>query len=100
MSQLPTSFLFWSILSCSDTPARFAASLAFSASNLAFFSSSVNGAMASVDWEKLVCSVLVAWKLASSELRNFLPQSSQTRLRGTGSAAADAESAAVFAESA
>ena len=50
--QKPASFLFLSALSCSDPPARFSASLFRISSSLAFFSSSVKGAISSVDSAK------------------------------------------------
>lgn len=81
--QFPTSFLFLSILSCSDCTARFAASFSRSSVRRAFFSSSVRGASSSVDSEKSTCSVFDAWNSACAWLLNFFPHSLQTRLRGS-----------------
>ena len=81
-----TSLRFCSILSCADVPARLSAALRRSSSNLAFFSSSVRGAISSVDSAKSVCSVLVAWNSACAWLRNFFPQLLQIRLRATSPA--------------
>ncbi len=60
----PTSFRFLSALSWSKLPDRFSASLRRSSSSLAFFSSSVSGAISSVDSAKSTCPVFVAWNSA------------------------------------
>jgi hypothetical protein len=103
---LISSLRFLSILSCSDIPARLAANFSRSSSSFAFFSSSVRGAISSVDSEKSWCSVLDAWNSACAVDRNFLPHSLQTRLRAAspgcragGSASADSlRSSSVFDE--
>ena len=95
--RLISSLRFLSILSWSDVPARFSAnfcrSLQFAwsngsflvritqkkiepySSNLAFFSSSVKGAISSVDSAKSACPVLLAWNSAWATLRSFRPHS-------------------------
>src|SRR5579859_5974217 len=57
---LISSLRFLSNLSCSDIPARLAANFSLSSCSLAFFSSSVRGAISSVDSEKSWCPVLLA----------------------------------------
>lgn len=52
-----TSFFFCSSLSTSACFARFSANAVRNSSNLAFFSSSVRGAISSVDSEKFECSL-------------------------------------------
>ncbi len=53
----PTSFRFASSLSADDWPALLALSFSRSSSSLAFFCSSVSGAISSVDSEKSVWSL-------------------------------------------
>ena len=60
IQQCLASFFFLSNLSCSDVPDRFSASFLLNSSSLAFFSSSVRGAISSVDSEKSTWPVLVA----------------------------------------
>lgn len=62
-----TSFRFWSSLSFMDCATLFSLSFSRSSVNLAFFSSSVRGAISSVDSEKSVCSLGI--KSVSHEVR-------------------------------
>jgi len=103
-----TSFRFCSSLSRIACLAFFSDIFCFSSSNLAFFSSSVNGAISSVDSEKSTCSlfritvsplllkdiprlprgsevtyVLDAWNSACAMLLNFFPHSLHIMLFAT-----------------